>query len=49
MDGKMLKKMNFGTMGVVMGILVVIASIVWVAVLSLSRDDRAGNDITWVG
>ena len=41
--------MNFGTLGMVMGVLVVIASIVWVTMLNLSRDDHAGNDITWVG
>jgi hypothetical protein len=41
--------MDFGKLGVVMGVLVVIASIVWVTMLNLSRNDRAGNDITWVG
>ena len=49
MDWKIPKKMNYGTLGMVMGALVVIASIVWVAVLNLSRNDRSGNDITWVG
>jgi hypothetical protein len=48
-DGKFLKKMNFGTLGMVMGVLVVIASVVWVTMLNLGRDDHASNDITWVG
>ena len=43
------KKVNFGTLGVAIGIVVVIISIVWVTIASLCRDDRGGNEVTWVG
>ncbi len=48
-NGKMKEKMNVSTLGVALGVLVVIVSVVWVAILSLGRDKYTGNEITWVG
>ncbi|MHB9027404.1 MAG: hypothetical protein ACYC9O_01405 [Candidatus Latescibacterota bacterium] len=49
LNGKLKIKMNFGTLGIVLGVLVVVVSIVWVTILSLGRDEYSGNEITWVG
>lgn len=48
-SGLFKKKMGFGTLGIVLGVMVVIVSIVWVAMINLTRDDHTGNDVTWVG
>jgi len=41
---------DYGAVGIVVGILLVIATIVWVTMLSLSRDDdTSAEGITWVG
>jgi hypothetical protein len=45
----MKKKMGFGTLGIAVGVLVVIVSIIWVAMINLGREDRGGNEVTWVG
>ena len=43
------EKNRFTTLGIVLGIIVVVLSIVWVTVINLCHDDTAANDITWVG
>jgi len=47
--GLLKKRMGFGTLGIVLGVVVVIVSIVWVTFISFTREDRTGNDVTWVG
>jgi hypothetical protein len=42
-------KFKYSTLGVVLGIIVIVLSIVWVTVMNLYRDDPDANDITWVG
>ena len=42
-------KVKFGTLGIVLGVMVVIVSIVWVAMISICRHDHCGNEVTWVG
>ena len=42
-------KFRFTTLGIVLGIIVVVLSIVWVTVINLYQDDPGANDITWVG
>jgi len=48
-NGKWRDKVSFGKLGIVLGILVVVVSIVWVTILSLGKDNYSGNEITWVG
>ena len=43
------KRVRFGTLGIVLGIMVVIVSIVWVAIINVCRHDQCGNEVTWVG
>ncbi|MDP2981811.1 MAG: hypothetical protein Q8O92_00590 [Candidatus Latescibacter sp.] len=43
------EKFRFTTLGIVLGIIVVVLSIVWVTVINLYQDDSGANDITWVG
>lgn len=40
--------MQFGTLGIALGILVVVVSVVWVTILSLGHN-RHADEITWVG
>ncbi|MCD6308159.1 MAG: hypothetical protein J7M24_04100, partial [Candidatus Latescibacteria bacterium] len=48
--GENRKDADYSMLGVVVGILIVIATIVWVTMLTLSRDDDASAEgITWVG
>ena len=43
------KGFDFGTLGIIIGVLIVVVSIVWVALMTLSNDDKSGEGITWVG
>lgn len=45
----MMQKMQMSKLGIALGVLVVIVSVVWVALVSLGRDKYSGNEITWVG
>ncbi|MFC1607592.1 hypothetical protein ACFL47_06430 [Candidatus Latescibacterota bacterium] len=40
---------EFGSFGMVFGIICVMATIVWVTVSVFSDGDRSGDDVTWVG
>ena len=42
-------KFRFTTLGIVLGIIVVVLSVVWVTMINLYHDDPGANDITWVG
>jgi hypothetical protein len=42
-------KFGYTTLGIVLGIIVIVLSIVWVTVMNLYHDDPDANDITWVG
>ncbi len=46
---KMKGRINFSTVGIALGILVVVVSIIWVAILNLGRNKYSGNEIMWVG
>ena len=48
MEGEKGKKFNFRTIGIIVGILVVLISIVWVTVVNWFDKDTS-NDVTWVG
>jgi len=42
--------LDFGSFGIIIGVLIVIVSIVWVTRMTLFRDDeKTGEDVTWVG
>jgi len=44
------KGFSFGSLGITLGVVVAIISVVWVTMLRLSgKDDRSGDGITWVG
>ncbi len=48
--GEQNQSFDYGALGIVVGILLVIATIVWVTMLSLSSDDDKSSEfITWVG
>ena len=49
MKGEIGKSCNFGVLGIILGVLVVVLSIVWVAIMILSNDDKSGEEVTWVG
>ncbi|MFC1528779.1 hypothetical protein ACFL5B_02615 [Candidatus Latescibacterota bacterium] len=50
MKSKEEKGFDFGVLGIALGVLFVIASVVWIIILNISRDDdRSGVGITWVG
>ncbi|MFA6471525.1 MAG: hypothetical protein WCU00_05725 [Candidatus Latescibacterota bacterium] len=42
-------KFRFTTLGIALGIIVVVLSVVWVTIINLCDDDPGANDITWVG
>lgn len=42
--------LDYGSLGIIVGVMLVIMSIVWVARMTLSRgDEKSGEGITWVG
>ncbi len=49
MNLKNMHRVKVGRLGVILGILVVVISIVFVAILNIGRDEYSGNEITWVG
>ena len=50
MKGKKGKGFDYGFFGFGLGVLFVIASVVWIILINMSRDDdRSGVGITWVG
>ena len=47
---KMIKRFDFGNLGIWLGILFVIASVVWIVLLNMVHDDdKSSGGITWVG
>lgn len=42
------KEFDFGTLGIIIGILIMVLSIVWVTLANLHDDDNP-NEVTWVG
>ena len=48
MTGDKKKGFDFGTLGVIIGILIIVLSIVWVT-LTNSHDEDNPNEVTWVG
>ena len=40
---------RYGKLGIILGAIVVIASIVWVTIIHFCRRDHGGNEVTWVG
>ena len=40
---------RYGKLGIILGAIVVIASLVWVTVLHFCHRDHGGNEVTWVG
>ena len=50
MEEKIKKGFDFRALGILLGILVVVISIAWVAIINLSKDDKkTGEDISWIG
>ena len=50
MKEEMEKGFDLETWGIILAALIVIVSIVWIAILNLSKDDDGlGKNITWVG
>lgn len=44
------KGLDYGSLGIIFGVLIVVLAIVWVTKMTLSRDDeKSGEGITWVG
>jgi len=43
------RTVKFGTLGIVLGVMVVIVSIVWVTMINICRHDHGANEVTWVG
>ena len=43
------KKLSFSTVGIIIGIFLVIMSLVWVAITVISGSEQSAEDITWVG
>ena len=43
------KALDFEAFGIIIGVFVVIISIILVVLVNLSRDDKSGEGITWVG
>lgn len=40
---------RYGKLGIILGAMVVIVSIVWVTMVHICRHDHGGNEVTWVG
>ena len=49
MKEKTEKHVDFGTVGIIIGILVAVLSVVWVTVSMTRSDEMSGDGITWVG
>ena len=49
MKGEMKKRFDFGVMGIILGVIVVVLSIVWVVMMILSNDSKSCEEVTWVG
>ena len=44
------KGFDYGTIGIIVGVLVVVISIVWATLGTFSNDDdKSGDGVTWVG
>jgi len=43
------RKIQFSTVGIVIGILLVIMSLVWVTKAVITGNKQSGEDVTWVG
>jgi hypothetical protein len=39
----------YGKLGIILGAMVVIVSIVWVTLVHFCHRDHGGNEVTWVG
>lgn len=48
MNGQTKSGNGFGTLGIFLGIFVLIVSVVWIAIITVADDDPA-DEITWVG
>ena len=42
------KEFDFGTLGIIISIFIIVLSIVWIALANLHNDDNL-EEITWVG
>ena len=50
MKEEMEKGFDLETWGIIFSVFIVIVSIVWIAILNMSKDDdKSGKDLTWVG
>ena len=44
------KSVDFGSLGIMIGLVFVVVSLVWMAKMTLSGgEDKSGDGITWVG
>ncbi len=48
MTGDKEKGFDFGTLGIIIAIFIIIISVVWITVVNLHNDDNP-NEVTWVG
>ena len=49
MAGDKKKEFDFGTLGIIIAVLVVVLSIIWITVVNLHNDDDNPDEVTWVG
>jgi len=48
--GEERKSVDYGTLGILIGVLVVVVSFVWVTFLTMTQDrEKAGDGVMWVG
>ena len=44
------KDVDYGALGVILGVILVVLSVIMVAMISFSHDeDKSGDGVTWVG
>ncbi len=43
------KEFRFSTLGIIIGVLLVVVSVVWVTMSIISGKETSGEDVTWVG
>jgi len=43
------RKIQFSTVGIIIGIILVVMSLIWVTRAVISGKEQSGEDVTWVG